>query len=294
MKAFIYQWTNKRNGKKYVGSHIGEIDDGYIGSGKYFKNAYNKEPNNFKREILQIIESNKIKEDIKKLEEKFLSNLNVADSPDYYNISSTYFGGDVYSSLNIEDQISMVAKRSEALRLDRLNNPKKYKEAYIKSSETRKFNSPDIYQFTIDGKLIKKHNCLHDACKEVNASKGNIHSAANGIRNKASGYRWSYSKIPNPIINKKIGRPKGKKSPQKNPSSHVNKRSREILQYDLNNNYIKTWKSAKEIEDCLGISKGIISHVVNGRYGYKNGIYKKNKFIKGNIIKYTEYKEHKT
>lgn len=32
---------------KYIGSHIGDINDGYIGSGKYFINAYNKNPEFF-------------------------------------------------------------------------------------------------------------------------------------------------------------------------------------------------------------------------------------------------------
>ena len=76
MKGFIYEWTNKRNGKKYIGSHIGELEDNYIGSGKYFKNAYNKEPHNFERKILQQIESKNIKEDIKYLENKFLITCN--------------------------------------------------------------------------------------------------------------------------------------------------------------------------------------------------------------------------
>lgn len=56
MISFVYMWTNKVTGKKYIGSHIGRLDDGYIGSGKYFNNAvksYGIE--NFFRTILFVL-----------------------------------------------------------------------------------------------------------------------------------------------------------------------------------------------------------------------------------------------
>ena len=30
MSGFVYMWVNKINNKKYVGSHIGTEDDGYM------------------------------------------------------------------------------------------------------------------------------------------------------------------------------------------------------------------------------------------------------------------------
>lgn len=51
--GFVYVWTNKLNGKKYVGLHMGKVDDGYIGSGKLFKSAVEKYGiENFDRQIL--------------------------------------------------------------------------------------------------------------------------------------------------------------------------------------------------------------------------------------------------
>lgn len=35
--GFVYEWTNLVNGKKYIGSHAGTENDGYIGSGVAFK-----------------------------------------------------------------------------------------------------------------------------------------------------------------------------------------------------------------------------------------------------------------
>lgn len=51
-EAFVYVWTNIQNGKKYIGKHKGSVDDGYISSGKYFNEVYNKNPSDFKRDII--------------------------------------------------------------------------------------------------------------------------------------------------------------------------------------------------------------------------------------------------
>lgn len=51
--GFVYVWTNFLNGKKYIGAHIGKIDDGYVGSGRAFSHAIKKYGIvNFSREIL--------------------------------------------------------------------------------------------------------------------------------------------------------------------------------------------------------------------------------------------------
>jgi len=56
---FVYITTNLINNKQYVGSHAtNNIEDGYIGSGRYFIKAINKYGyKNFKREILQQCEN---------------------------------------------------------------------------------------------------------------------------------------------------------------------------------------------------------------------------------------------
>ena len=59
--GFIYLWENTHPEatihKKYIGQHIGTIDDGYIGSGAIFtRRFYSKKYRGFwKRKILQEI-----------------------------------------------------------------------------------------------------------------------------------------------------------------------------------------------------------------------------------------------
>lgn len=54
--GFVYLWRNTNTKKSYIGSHIGHINDGYIGSGTHFKNAYRKDPLSFRRRILEYVD----------------------------------------------------------------------------------------------------------------------------------------------------------------------------------------------------------------------------------------------
>lgn len=92
--GFIYEWTNMINGKKYIGSHAGTIDDGYIGSGKIFQRAVKKYGiENFTRSIIEYVE---IEDRLYLLErEKFyLDKVNAYYSDDYYNVAKDVIGGD--------------------------------------------------------------------------------------------------------------------------------------------------------------------------------------------------------
>jgi hypothetical protein len=86
MENFIvYITTNLINGKQYVGSHLtNNINDNYLGSGRYFLKALRKEGRkNFKREILQ--KCNSILE-ARELEGPFIEKYNTL-YPIGYNLS---------------------------------------------------------------------------------------------------------------------------------------------------------------------------------------------------------------
>jgi len=81
-EAFVYQWTDLSNGKKYIGVHKGSIDDGYIGSGVHFKAAYKKRPECFTRAIIGLGTA----ESMRQFESQLLKELEVRSDPDYYNL----------------------------------------------------------------------------------------------------------------------------------------------------------------------------------------------------------------
>lgn len=67
MYYILYKITNKIDGKIYIGCHqTKNLNDGYMGSGKYLKRAVAKyDIKNFKKEILQYFKN---KEDMFKME----------------------------------------------------------------------------------------------------------------------------------------------------------------------------------------------------------------------------------
>lgn len=89
--SFVYVWINTRNNKKYIGSHFGSMNDGYIGSGKYFKRAYKKEPEYFLRLILERCWCNDTNELRQNYEQKWLDTIDF-NSGEFYNINNNVDG----------------------------------------------------------------------------------------------------------------------------------------------------------------------------------------------------------
>jgi len=101
MKAFIYEWTDVRTNLKYIGRHVGEFDDGYIGSGTIFRKEYDKRPEDFFRKILweDIYTTDDIIKDKEDEILKLISNDELYHGPNrkYYNQVKNSWG---YSSNN--------------------------------------------------------------------------------------------------------------------------------------------------------------------------------------------------
>tara|TARA_R100000541_G_scaffold43908_1_gene51068 strand:- start:80 stop:688 length:609 start_codon:yes stop_codon:yes gene_type:complete len=112
MNGFTYLWENIENNMKYIGSHKGNIDDGYIGSGVYFRRAYDKNPNIFKRNILYI------GVDFLEVEGYLLKNKNVVKDKSYYNLKDSAVGG--WEHCNTAE---IIAKRASALSKSRKGKP---------------------------------------------------------------------------------------------------------------------------------------------------------------------------
>lgn len=103
---YVYITTNQLNGKQYVGSHCtDDIDDGYLGSGRYFVKAVKKYgKQNFSREILQ--ECKDI-EEARKLEESFIQKFQTI-RPLGYNLSPT--GGQLLGGYVSQESIEKMRK----------------------------------------------------------------------------------------------------------------------------------------------------------------------------------------
>ena len=83
-ESFVYLWVSKSTDKKYIGKHKGTHDDGYVGSGESFLEAYNEFPDDFKRTILAYGTDDEMHE----LETMLLLQLRALKSDMYYNLSN--------------------------------------------------------------------------------------------------------------------------------------------------------------------------------------------------------------
>ena len=115
--GFVYLWTNNITEKKYIGAHIGKIDDGYIGSGKYFRKAIEKYGmENFERKILYF-EYESV-ENLWKKEFELINENNAVESEEYYNLCNVspkmikYVNGNIKKKLAEEtkQKLSEIAK----------------------------------------------------------------------------------------------------------------------------------------------------------------------------------------
>jgi len=91
--GFIYKWVNHVNKKYYIGSHYGPLDDGYVGSGVWFRRAYNKNPENFSRTILKYLTSEDPVELLTLEQQYLITECEVGNKDKCYNISRRAGGG---------------------------------------------------------------------------------------------------------------------------------------------------------------------------------------------------------
>lgn len=50
--GFVYVWYDRKRKMFYIGSHVGQVDDGYVCSSNRMRNAYRRRPHDFKRRIV--------------------------------------------------------------------------------------------------------------------------------------------------------------------------------------------------------------------------------------------------
>lgn len=111
---YIYLTTNLINNKKYIGKHIGSLDDDYLGSGISIHRAIEKyKKENFKKEILYIA---KDEEEMNLKEKYYISYYNAVEDPNFYNIADGGQGGYVTKGYTPEQREEVNKKISESLK----------------------------------------------------------------------------------------------------------------------------------------------------------------------------------
>jgi len=145
--GFVYIWYDRKHKRYYIGSHWGTIDDGYVCSSPWMMQAYKKRPHDFKRRILEHI--NTTREDLLKAEYKWLSLIKEEEiKTRYYNLNIRATGHwSAYPDKvkTIKEKISLKTKEAMA----KPENRERYLEGLkkrnqIQSEETRQKRSESM------------------------------------------------------------------------------------------------------------------------------------------------------
>ena len=144
----------------------------------------------------------------------------------------------------------------EKIRLAAIKNTKgKFYKGQTFVSEINKkraeSNKKVVYQYGINGVLIKKWAGIIDASKELNIDKNNIRAVLVGKTLTAGGYIWSFNKEIK-LRNKKT--------------------NREIISINVNTNEIKEYASISQCVKILNIERKHIENSLRSnttKFGYK-------------------------
>jgi len=170
MFYFVYKIVNKVNGKIYVGCHKTEdINDKYMGSGKYLKRAQEKYGiENFKREIIEVFNNS---EDMFNMEAK-LVNEEFVKSKDTYNLKEGGEGGwDYINSTNLNNNKKDMIEIGEKI-------SKKLKTVHKENPELGKKHSLCMKKLHKEGKLKPFTGKEFLGCHHTKEAKKKIGSAA--------------------------------------------------------------------------------------------------------------------
>jgi hypothetical protein len=139
MKYIVYKITNNTNGKIYIGVHkTKDINDGYMGSGKYIKHAIGKYGiDNFTKDILQVFDNS---DQMYELERELVTEDFIRRN-DTYNIKEGGHGGfdyvnssgfNRYCRKNNPRVLSSLKKASDAFH-KKLREDNEFKQQYSKT-----------------------------------------------------------------------------------------------------------------------------------------------------------------
>ncbi len=256
---YIYKTINLVDGKQYIGKHIGELNDTYLGSGINIKAAiqkYGKE--NFKKEILYIAKN---EEEMNEKEKYYIKIYNAVENPMFYNIAEGGEGGYVTKGYTKEQRLNVNKKISEALSGE--NHPNYGKKL---TDEHKQKISEALKEYWTDDK--RKERSEKYSGKD-NPMYGKHHTKESRIKRIAN---TDFSSYRNEEYRNKMSKAtSGKNNGNFGNKGEKAKNGKHILMYDENYNLIKEFNTKRLVLEFLNI-KGhtALDKAIKNKTLYKN------------------------
>lgn len=127
-----------------------------------------------------------------------------------------------------------------------------------------------VMQYTLDGKFIAEYDSMHIAADTIKQEAGHICDCCLGNRSYAYGYFWRYKddglyEKAKKRLAEKIEH--GKKS----RADKFEKKAMNVIQLDMNGNYIQTFQSTKLAAKAVGSYTPMVINCCNGKIKHVKG-----------------------
>lgn len=149
-----------------------------------------------------------------------------------------------------------------------------------KAIRTNKEGKP-VYQYDSFGNFIKEFESISEAARIVNIKPSGIIQSCNKNKLSAAGFIWRYK---GDVLNKNALK----------TSEIIDSHWVSVLQYDLDGNFLKEWRSISEAATNLKVNSDSITSACVGRHKTAGGFiwqYKENKLDFNKILIISDYRK---
>lgn len=193
----IYIRTNKINGKQYIGQTKDfkrrERDWRKIET-SYANDELNKDRNNYGLDAFDVEILAEVDDSISdEMERLYIEEYNTL----YPNGYNKYSGGIYEFTYHMSEEVKQKISNSEKGKIV----SEKTKQRISNGLRNHPNKSKQVYQYTLDGELVKVYPSAREAARQLGYNQGNISNCCNGgyyykgkwkNRVQYNGYKWSY------------------------------------------------------------------------------------------------------
>ena len=276
MRLEVYKVTNKENGKIYIGitsqgvttRWFKHCSDGLYGNSNFpIHNAIRKYgKDNFQVEVIEVIENDKGYNFLKEREKYWIKEFDSYNREVGYNLT---LGGDgTFGRFHSDETKEKMRQKA----LGRIVSEETKLRMSLNSGSIKK-----VSMFTLDDELIKTFRSATDAAKEIKCDRSNVTACVKGKQKTCKGFKFRYTdepltdplpeikiepkeKLPKPPMSEDVkkrisetNKLRWAENPERHKTASLNNhKNKVILQYDLDNNFIKEFRNVSEAVKEVG------------------------------------------
>lgn len=186
----VYIHTNKTNGKVYIGMTTRPVEKRWQNGKGYHSMRFGRAIKKYGWDGFDhiVVASDLLRQDAFKLEKELIDKYDATNPANGYNEALGGGGGGMYNKHHTNEAKQKISQFSK----ERGFTEEHKKHISEAKSGAKHHRAKPVYQYDLDGKLIKVWEYASLATKQLGINKGNIGEVCYGRRKTAGGFVWSY------------------------------------------------------------------------------------------------------